>query len=103
MKNIEKQFELLELLAQHEEAISDLYLACENTFQENKDFWKKFVGEEKLHARWLRNLRPKIETELVYLETEKFTQQSISNSIEWLREERGKIEAGKYSEKEVFF
>ncbi len=103
MQNIEKQFEVLELLAQHEEAISHLYSACANAFQENKDFWQNFAGEEKIHAHWLRDLKAKIETRLVYLDTEKFTGQSISNLIKWIEEEREKIENGKYSEKEASF
>lgn len=91
MQNKEKQFRVLELLARHEEAISDIYSLCGDAFRENKDFWQKIAKEEKIHARWIRNLKPKIETSLVYLETEKFTEQSIYNSIKYIEQEGKKF------------
>ena len=93
----------MEKLAKHEESMGDFYLACANIFPDNRDFWQKISGEEKMHAHWLYNLKSKIENNIVYLETEKFTERSITNSMQYLEEEKRNLEGGKYIEEQAFF
>lgn len=102
MQDKEAQFKILELLAQHKETISYFYSACADTFQSNKQFWQEIAGEEKVHARWLRDLKPKIEMNLICLDTKKFNEQSILDSMRHLEEEKGKVNKGEYTEKEAF-
>lgn len=99
MESKEEQYKVLELLAQHEEAVRDLYTTFGKHSSSMKDFWIKIAGEESLHARWIRDLRPKIEMNLAYLNTKKFTERSIFESIDYLQIEKAKVEGGKYSDK----
>lgn len=101
--NKEKQFKILEKLILHENTVAELYAVCGRMYPENSDFWEAISGEEKIHARWLVDLKPKIENEQVYLETERFTEQSTASSISYLNEKRQEIEEGKKTEMEALF
>jgi hypothetical protein len=53
--------DIVELLAEHEEAIAKLYNLYGQRFAEHGDFWRKLSGEEIQHANMLRRLKSRIE------------------------------------------
>ncbi len=81
METKELQLKTVDLLAKHERIIGEFYKNCARAFQEKADFWSKISGEEKIHAKWLEDLKEKIEREIVYVKINKFTESSINNSI----------------------
>lgn len=49
--------EMIELLAENEELISELYRAYSEKFPDYRDFWREIAEEEKKHSRWMRSLQ----------------------------------------------
>lgn len=47
---------IMEMLAQHEETISELYSAYSAQFPDHREFWATLAWEEKNHARQIREL-----------------------------------------------
>ncbi len=58
--------ELFELAIAAEQAAESLYLGMAELFAEYPDvaeFWRKYAGEEVMHATWLRNIRDSADPE----------------------------------------
>lgn len=99
MESLEKQFKILDLMAEHERAIGSLYEAYKDRFPEMAEFWGGISGEEKIHARWLDDIRPKVERHLVYVDAERFSEQGLRESLEYIAEEKAELDKGDYTPK----
>ncbi|MFO7807611.1 MAG: hypothetical protein R6V40_04310 [Candidatus Moraniibacteriota bacterium] len=98
----QKQIEIVDLMIQHELAIGDLYKTCVEIFPEEEKFWEEISSEERMHARWLEDLKEKIEKGTVYVNTSKFTPQSIKTSLQYIKEEEDEIQKGNSDLKKSF-
>jgi hypothetical protein len=56
----QKTTDTVELLAQHEEAISRLYKAYAGKYPSHSTLWSDLVTDEINHAHWLRDLRAQV-------------------------------------------
>ncbi|MBU2102556.1 MAG: hypothetical protein ABH865_04435 [Candidatus Omnitrophota bacterium] len=75
------QKKMIELLAQNEEIISELYLHCARKNIAQYSFWSTLAQEELLHASWLRKLGADIESGKVRLDENRFRADTIEESI----------------------
>jgi len=80
------QAKVIELLAQHEETIAELYKTYAEKFPSKKQFWTVLHLEELEHASWIRRLRPKIDEGLVAFNEERFNIKTIQTSLNYLTE-----------------
>jgi len=85
--------DIVELLAEHECAISRLYRAYAARFPHHKDLWSKLAEEEDQHANWLRRLLVRVEEGLGCVRPDRFDRSSVEASIS--RVEQMILEAAK--------
>lgn len=90
--------EVLELLAQNEEALASLYSEYA-IIHPNTEFWKKIAQDERIHAQWVRVFIADMEQEKATFNLDDFKTQAIRNSIESIKE--SKNEAKKETLKEA--
>lgn len=96
-----EKYELIELLALHEEALADVYQAAENKFK-NKEIWKYLVSEEKKHAMWIRSILGNVIDGSVKFEKGQITAKLYTDSIAKLSEEKTAIRSNLRTLSEVF-
>ena len=77
----ENQINIINLLAEHEKAISDLYESYADKFKEHNDFWLFLSREELEHVGWLMNLTEKIKEGAIYFNEERFAVEAIKTSL----------------------
>ncbi|MBN2120822.1 MAG: hypothetical protein JW734_07195 [Candidatus Omnitrophica bacterium] len=82
----EKQKEIIELLASHEEIIAKLYKTYAEKFPANKQFWTVLHLEELDHASWIRRLFPRIEEGVLSFNENRFKAKIIKESFEHVEE-----------------
>jgi hypothetical protein len=71
----------LDMLKEHEKAISRLYATYAHRFSQDRDFWMGLSQEEDQHARWIELLQTKMEEEPSGLIADRFPTVAISYSI----------------------
>lgn len=54
--DVQSVLKLLEVLTESELAVSELYSACAETWDQDKDFWLRLAGEEKKHAENIKKM-----------------------------------------------
>ena len=81
----QKQVEVIEILAKHEEAAGQLYEEYAQRFPDYKDFWSTLTGDEMEHAVWIRGLHSQIEEGSVYFKEGRFKMEAIKNSLDYLK------------------
>lgn len=79
-----KTNEIIEALAQHEEAISRLYTAYAKKFPSCNDFWHSLAMEETSHAAWIRTLHQKTDAGLVEFAESRFPLSGIEMSKQFV-------------------
>lgn len=84
---ISKEQKLMELLGEHEEALSDLYRAYARSFPEYREFWLQLAGDELHHASWLAKIVEEIRADIVALEIERPTIPAVTQSISMIVDE----------------
>jgi len=77
------QSTLLEMLATHEELISNLYKIYAGKIISHNDFWSKIAAEEIEHAQWIRNLQEKIKENLVLFKEGRFSKWVVQSSLDY--------------------
>ena len=83
--------EMLEKLAQHEEAIGQLYDTYSGIFPSLFDFWTLLSQEESQHANWIRTLGKKVaEDPKLFVNEHRFNTVAIDTSLDYLQKEIGK-------------
>lgn len=81
----DKKAMVIETLAKHEEAIAELYSAYSDVLPNHTDFWSGLAAEETEHAKWLRNLLPKIGEGSVHFDERRFHTDAIRTSMDFIR------------------
>jgi len=83
----------LELLAKSEEKIGELYLQYAGLFSEEADFWTKLAKDEAKHARWVRSLLPRVQSEQVTFREERLGSQAFILFYDYLEQRLREIRA----------
>ncbi|MDA3839364.1 MAG: hypothetical protein PF574_10335 [Candidatus Delongbacteria bacterium] len=91
MSNKEENFEIIELLAFHEEAIGNLYSVLKVYFHE-MEIWEFLSNEEFKHAEWIRSILDNVVEGSVQFDKRYFSIDNISKSIESIVDFRLKFE-----------
>lgn len=76
--------DLLNILAEHEEALAALYAAFSVCLPEMKTLWDQLVHEEHAHAEVLRMLRARLESGGAHLNTRKFNIAAVQTSLDFI-------------------
>jgi len=95
----ETQLKVIELLAEHEKAISQLYREYARTFPEQKAFWSKIAEEEIEHASWILKLRSQAEKGSLYFKEGRFKTEAIKTSLEYVKSQIAEAQNSKISAK----
>ena len=74
-----KKVKTLEIMAEHEKTISQLFREYARKFPMQKDFWSKIASEEIEHAKWLSRLRSQIKEGLLYFKERRFKRSGYRN------------------------
>lgn len=90
----EHQINIIELLAEHERAISDLYKTYADKFQEYNDFWLSLSKEELEHVGWLMGLTEKIKEGGVYFNEGRFAAEAIKTSLTEVKKQINEAKKG---------
>ena len=77
---------VVEALAQHEEAIAELYATYALKYPRAADLWHGLADEEQSHAALLRTLLAQVDGVHVFLDTERFSLRAIQASVRYVRE-----------------
>jgi rubrerythrin len=77
----------LEMLAQHEEKIRDLYLAYADKFPGMAEFWKEMAKEENWHAQVIREAVQKEAAVNKSLPTPRFKPELLKTSMFYMEKE----------------
>jgi len=75
------QIQIIELLAQNEEVLVDLYKLYSQQYPEYKDFWESISNDEVQHAQWLRDLIGQINSGVLSFNPNRFNQQTVFESL----------------------
>ncbi len=82
MSVLDDQLNIIELLAQHEEALSTLYRVYASKFIEYEEFFNGLVQDELKHAQWIRAVKPKVEEGAIIVKEERFPVETIKESMQ---------------------
>lgn len=83
----ENQIKTIEALANHEEAIGELYRKYSGKFPDYEQFWLGLAEEEVLHAKWIRELRDEIEKGTVFFNDGRFNIVAIQTSLKFIKKQ----------------
>jgi rubrerythrin len=73
--------QIIQLLAQHEQAIGRLYQVYAERFPEHKAFWSRLAAEEAQHADWLQRLLVRVKEGLGCVRSERFDAREVQDSL----------------------
>ncbi len=82
-----ESIDVIEMLAQHEESIGQLYSIYARRFPEHYDFWATMAQEEMNHAGMLRGLVSNIEEDSADFNPNRFRSKTVEASIEYIHDE----------------
>lgn len=82
-----KNAHIIELLEQNELALMRLYTNYAKLYPKYKKFWTKIAEDEAVHAKILHDLRGHIKHRSLSVNSSKFNEQAIINSIKYLDDE----------------
>ncbi len=99
MDSGKKKIRTLELMVEHEKAISQLYQAYARLFPKQKEFWSKIASEEIEHANWISRLHSQVEEELLYFKERRFNEAAIETSLEYVKSKLAEARKEKISAK----
>lgn len=71
------QIQILELMAQNEEILSELYMEYAKRYPEYKQFWIDIANDELVHAKWIRELSSQINSGNVSLSLGRFNAKMV--------------------------
>ena len=94
-----KNLKILELMSEHEKAISRLYKEYALKFPKQKDFWSKIASEEIEHANWISRLRSQAKEGLLNFKEGRFKEAAIETSMEYVKSKLAEAQKEKISAK----
>jgi hypothetical protein len=77
--------ENIKSLAEHEEAISQLYDLYSLQFSDYLDFWAELAADKRKHAGWIRMLNGGIYAGDIVFKSDRFSLDEINSSIVFIR------------------
>lgn len=101
MTDFAQKIEVIELMASHEEAISELYSAFSVKFPEC-EIWGYLYGEERKHSEWLRSILHNVFDGAMEFSDMHMSEKGIRISIRNLEKNREKVEEGLIDLEEAF-
>lgn len=81
----ESNFILLDLFEAHETAMYELYNIFASKYPDYEDFWRGIAEEEKVHARWIRDIRSRVEKGDISVTTDFVSVSTVENSLEYVK------------------
>jgi len=78
--------QIVDLLAENELAIKQLYEFYAKTFPEEASFWLSIASQEKEHAEALLSLKEKLDDINVYFDEKRFTPEAIQSTKDYIDE-----------------
>lgn len=84
MQTSEYQIELVKALQKNEELMCDLYKIYAEKFPDYEEFWVHIAHDELAHAEWINNLLAEIETELLFINENRFQLEPIKSFSEFV-------------------
>jgi len=84
---------ILELMAQNEKLVGDLYRKYSGKFPEYAGLWDQLAHEEDVHAKWLINLQNKLNQGLISVNNRRFNESAVKMFSEYLNNEIAKLES----------
>ena len=94
-----KKVKTLELMAEHEKAISQLYQAYARKYPKQKDFWSKIASEELDHANWIYRLHSQVKEGLLHFKEGRFKDAAIETSLEFVKSKLAEAQKEDISDK----
>jgi hypothetical protein len=82
--NNDQQLKGLELLANHEEVLGQLYSVYGMQQPDHREFWRRFHDEEEIHAKWIRDFMDDPESSKINVDPDRFPFEMINGSINQL-------------------
>ena len=79
--------DMLEILAQNEEKISQLYDVFAKQYPPYKGLWAELSQDEKEHAKWIRKIIPQVKSGKVKLDSDRFNTEAVITYQNYLDEE----------------
>ncbi|UCC94759.1 MAG: hypothetical protein JSW40_08100 [Candidatus Omnitrophota bacterium] len=101
MDQKEEQKKVIELLAQNEEAVSQLYKLFAKRFPSHNQFWAVLSLEELEHASWLRKLYSCLERGDLSFNKERFAIDTIKRSLSYIDKQLVRFEDEQLSIKDA--
>ena len=86
---------VLDLLAQNESAIGQLYQVYARNYPELAAFWEGLAAEETEHAGWIRALGGKVAEGSLYLSEHRFKEEAIRSFLTYLEDELNRARSEK--------
>ena len=84
----------VEMLADHELALKQLYEAYSAKFPSKKDFWLKLAADEQRHSDWLESLMSKVDTGVPSASGGWPRPAAIESSLKYIREQTVRAKQG---------
>ena len=81
----DKELMILDLFEAHEIAMYELYDLFASKYSDYEDFWRGIAEEEKIHARWVRTIRSKVETGDISIAADIVSISTIETSLKYLQ------------------
>jgi hypothetical protein len=83
--------EFIQLLQKYELSIAVLYETFASILPPSGSDWMAFAKEERLHAKWIRELHTQLKNENISFEQTKFTVQSTKTAIGYVENQVAKV------------
>lgn len=81
----ENNLTILDLFEAHETTLHELYNLFASKFSTYEDFWHGIAEEEKVHARWIREIRSKAAKGDINVFADMVSLSTLQNSLEYLQ------------------
>jgi len=85
MEDMISQNQIIDLLAENENAMAELYAGYAKKFLLFKDFWRQISEDEYSHAAWINTLRDKMKAKTVDFLPSRFPADAIRQNIEYIK------------------
>ena len=87
-----QQIQIIDLMAQNETVLSDLYKNFSEKYPETAEFWLNLANDELTHGRWLKSLIPEINRGNLSFQESRFNQKMVFDFLQGVRESLKKAE-----------
>lgn len=83
--NLLTEQQIVELLAEAEETIGEIYLIFTREFTKEAEFWQKLANDELMHAQWVRMLLPRVLAGTITFKEDRFGTDAYAQFSEHLQ------------------